>query len=89
MQFSSLSYIPFLLPNVFFIILLSDTPICVIPLRRQVLHSHNKIPTYHLPLGATALGEPWPLLQPVSTALSKAGCYVGLLAACPTPNMKD
>jgi hypothetical protein len=45
-----------------------------------------------LPVGATALGEPWPTLQPVSTVrfLNKIIFYrIGLLAPCPTPILED
>jgi hypothetical protein len=44
-----------------------------------------------LPVGATALGEPWPPLQPVSTVrfLNKFFYRRGLLAPYPTPNMED
>jgi hypothetical protein len=45
-----------------------------------------------LPVGATALVEPWPPLQPVSTVqfLNKIIFYrMGLSAPCPTPNLED
>jgi hypothetical protein len=44
-----------------------------------------------LPVGATALVEPWPHLQPVSTVrfLNKVFYRRGLLAPCPTPILED
>jgi hypothetical protein len=45
-----------------------------------------------LAVGTTALGEPWPPLQPVSTVrfLNKIIFYrMGLLAPCPTPILVD
>jgi hypothetical protein len=52
----------------------------------------SSLKTACLPAGATALGEPWTPLQPVSTVrfLNKIIFYrMPLLAPCPTPNLED
>jgi hypothetical protein len=54
--------------------------------------SHQVVQVCCLPVGATALGEPWPTLQPVSTVwfLNKIVSYrMGLSAPCPTPIPED
>jgi hypothetical protein len=64
----------------------------ILSVASRIGNLHGYIVDACLPIGATALDEPWPPLQPVSTVkfLNITLFYrMGLSAPCPTPILED